>query len=457
MHWTHERRPAYRRPVTDPLISPAAHTRGTPGFRRATGALFAAGMTTFMTLYCVQALLPALSSHFSLSPAASSLTISVSTAAMAVAVVPLTALSDAWSRTGMMSLSLGAAALLGIAAAFAPNYPTLLVFRVLQGLALAGLQATAMSYLSEEVHRESLGQAMGLYVAGNGIGGMAGRLVADGVLDLTGSWRWAIGAVGAVAAVSAVVFHLTVPASVRFVRREARPRALASAIGRALPDSALLRLYLIGFVAMAAFVTVYNYLGFRLIDAPFNLSQTTAGLLFIAYTAGSFSSAAAGRLVDRFGRPRVLLPALLVTLVGLAVMLVPRLGAVIPGLVIFTVGFFAAHAVASGWVGGRSTVLGVQGAAVYLFFYYIGSAVGGSVGGIAYSAGAWNGLTLYCGCLVAVALLSAVTLRWVRTAARPGPSAAQSPRPAEASARSAEPEPEPSPVTRPGDGSGGVR
>lgn len=398
--------------------------RGTPGFRRATGALFAAGMTTFMTLYCVQALLPALSSGFHLSPAASSLTISVSTAAMAVAVVPLTALSDAWSRTGMMSLALGAAALLGIAAAFAPNYPVLLVFRVLQGLALAGLQATAMSYLAEEVHRESLGQAMGLYVAGNGIGGMAGRLVADGVLDLTGSWRWAIGAVGVVAAVCAVVFHLSIPASVRFVRREARPRALASAIGRALPDTALLRLYLIGFVAMAGFVTVYNYLGFRLIAEPFDLSQTTAGLLFVAYVAGSFSSAAAGRLVDRYGRPRVLVPALLVALAGLAVMLVPSLGAVIPGLVIFTVGFFAAHAVASGWVGGRSTVLGVQGAAVYLFFYYIGSAVGGSVGGIAYSSGAWGGLTLYCACLLAIALISAVTLSRVRAASRPSPVAA---------------------------------
>ncbi|WP_343235251.1 MFS transporter [Streptomyces sp. SID10853] len=435
--------------MTDPHISPAAHTRGTPGFRRATGALFAAGLTTFMTLYCVQALLPALSTHFSLSPAASSLTISVSTAAMAIAVVPLTALSDAWSRTGMMSLALAAAALLGIAAAFAPNYPVLLVFRVLQGLALAGLQATAMSYLAEEVHRESLGQAMGLYVAGNGIGGMAGRLVADGVLDLTGSWRWAIGAVGAVAAVCAVIFHLTVPASVRFVRREARPRALASAIGRALPDSALLRLYLIGFLAMAGFVTVYNYLGFRLIDAPFHLSETTAGLLFIAYAAGSFSSAAAGRLVDRYGRPRVLVPALLVTLAGLALMLVPQLGAVIPGLVIFTVGFFAAHSVASGWVGGRSTVLGVQGAAVYLFFYYIGSAVGGSVGGIAYSAGAWNGLTLYCGCLVAVALLSAVTLRGVRTTARPEPAAEPSGQPEPSAGAAA--------VTRPGDAPGDGR
>ncbi|MFG2228092.1 MFS transporter [Streptomyces sp. NPDC048644] len=408
--------------MTESAITPAAHTRGTPGFRRATGALFAAGLTTFMTLYCVQALLPALSFDLHLSPATSSLTISVSTAAMAIAVVPLTAVSDAWSRTGMMTLALSAAALLGVAAAFAPNFAALLVIRVLQGLALAGLQATAMSYLAEEVHRESLGQAMGLYVAGNGIGGMAGRLVADGILDLTGSWRWAIGAVGVAAAVCAVLFRLTIPASVRFVPRDPSPRALAAGIGRALPDSGLLRLYVIGFVAMAAFVTVYNYLGFRLIAAPFHLSQTAAGLLFVAYAAGSFSSAAAGRLVDRFGRPRVLIPALLITLAGLAVMLVPQLGAVIPGLVVFTVGFFAAHAVASGWVGGRATALGAQGAAVYLFFYYIGSAVGGTVGGVAYSAHAWGGLTLYCACLVAVALLSALTLRRLRPATpRPAP------------------------------------
>ncbi|MDI5965652.1 MFS transporter [Streptomyces sp. SL13] len=401
-------------PVRAAVSIPPAHLRGTPGFRRATLALFAAGMTTFMTLYCVQALLPAFSHDLHLSPAASSLTVSVSTAAMAVLVVPLTAVSDAWSRTGMMTASLSAAAVLGVAAAFAPNFGTLLVIRVLQGMALAGLQATAMSYLAEEVDRASLGQAMGLYVAGNGIGGMAGRLIADGILDVTGSWRWALGGVGVLAAVSALGFRLLIPASVRFDRRDPNPRALASGIARALPDSGLQRLYLVGFLAMAAFVTVYNYLGFRLIAPPFGLSQATAGLLFTTYIAGSFSSATAGRLVDRYGRPRVLAPALAITLTGLALMLIPALGAVVPGLVVFTVGFFAAHAVASSWVGARSRSLGAQGAAVYLFCYYIGSAVGGSLGGVFYSSGAWNGVSAYCAVLIAVALLSAVTLRRLR-------------------------------------------
>ncbi|MFD4553900.1 MFS transporter [Streptomyces sp. NPDC058469] len=404
--------------MTDSDALPAAHVRGGSGFRRATLALLAAGITTFMTLYCVQALLPALSTDLRLSPAAVSLTISVSTAAMAVAVVPLTVLSDAWSRTAMMSLSLSSAAVLGIASAFAPNFTTLLVIRALEGLALAGLQATAMSYLSEEVHPGSLGHAMGLYVAGNGIGGMAGRLIADGILEVTGSWRWALGGVGIVAAAAAVFFRMSVPPSVRFVRREPQARTLAAGITRALPDSGLLRLYVIGFMAMAAFVTVYNYLGFRLIAAPFELSQTAAGLLFVAYLAGSFSSTTAGRLVDRHGRGRVLWPALVTALAGLATMLVPNLVTVIVGLVVFTIGFFAAHAVASGWVAARSAAMGVQGSAVYLFLYYLGSAIGGSLGGLAYSSTAWHGITVYCGALLATALVSAVTLRHLR---RPNP------------------------------------
>ncbi|MFD4756026.1 MFS transporter [Streptomyces sp. NPDC058426] len=415
--------PAARTPAA-PLALPPPHRAGTPAFRRASGALFAAGLGTFMTLYCVQALLPSLAHDLDLSPAGASLSVSVATLAMAIGVIPLTALSDAWNRTTMMSLALGAAAVFGVASAFAPNFPVLLVLRLLQGLALAGLQATAMSYLSEEVHPGSLGGAMGLYVAGNGIGGMLGRLAADGVLQVTHSWRWSIGAVGVIAAVCALVFRLTIPASVRFVPKGASPRALARGVVRALPDSGLLRLYLIGFVAMAAFVTVYNYLGFRLIAPPFSLSEGTAGLLFVTYVSGSFSSALAGRLVDRLSRRLVLVPALLVTLGGLALMLIPSLGGVIPGLVVFTMGFFAAHAVASGWVGARSKAIGVQGAAVYLFFYYVGSALGGSAGGTVYGHGHWSALTLYAGVLVLVGLLSALSLGRSRNGGGTGASGA---------------------------------
>lgn len=389
------------------------HRRGSPGFRRVALALFSAGLATFTALYCVQALLPALATDFRLSPAQASLAVSVATGTLAAGMIPLTALSEALGRTRLMTVSLFAASGFGLLQAVSPDFTVLLVLRGLQGLALAGLQAVAMSYLAEEVDRGSLGFAMGLFVAGNGIGGMAGRLLAGLTVDIA-DWRWAIGLVGVVALICSIVFRLAIPASAHFTPRPLRLRDLAGSIGRALTDSGLLRLYAVGFLAMGTFVTIYNYLGFRLLGPDFRLSQTVVGMIFVVYLAGSVSSAAAGRLVDRFGRRPLLWITGAVTLLGVLLTLADNLGAVIAGLIVTTGGFFALQAVASGWVGARSAALGAQGSAVYLFCYYLGSSVGGSVGGLAYSGGGWLGVVEYGGAFLAVVITLAVTLRRLR-------------------------------------------
>jgi YNFM family putative membrane transporter len=84
---------------------------------------------------------------------------------------------------------------------------------------------------------------------------------------------------------------------------------------------------------------------------------------------------------------------------------------VVVGLVVTTAGFFAAHSVASGWVGARSARLRVQGSAVYLFCYYLGSSIGGTVGGLAFTGSGWSGLTVYTGAFIVVVIGIALTLR----------------------------------------------
>jgi YNFM family putative membrane transporter len=400
------------------VTDPSPHRRATPGFRRISLALFAAGLATFTTLYCAQAVLPALAAQYHLSPATASLAVSVATGALAIGVIPLTTLSEALGRTPVMTASLFSSAVLGILAAFSPSFGALLVLRALQGLALAGLQAVAMSYLAEELHRDTLGFGMGLYVAGNGIGGMAGRLVA-GLVDDVAGWRWALGVVGLVALVCSVVFRVSILPSRFFRRQPLRVRELAGSVGRAFTDTGLLRLYLVGFLFMGCFVTVYNYLGFRLLGPGFHVSQAVVGLIFVVYLAGSFSSTVAGRLVDRFGRRPMVWIMALVTLAGLALMLPDQLGIVVVGLVITTVGFFAGHSVASGWVGARGRALGVQGSAVYLFCYYLGSSVGGTVGGIAFGDSGWTGVTVYTGAFVVVVVALGLSLRKLVPVRRP--------------------------------------
>lgn len=391
------------------------HLRGTPGFTRISLALFAAGSASFTALYCVQALLPALTVQFRVSPAVASLAVSLGTGGLAVGVIPLTALSGVCGRTPMMTASVFTAAVLGIAQAFSPSFAVLLVLRALQGLALAGLQATAMSYLAEEIDRRSLGFAMGLYIAGNGIGGMAGRLIASLVLDVS-TWRVALGAVGVIALVCAVVYRYSILPSAHFRPRTPRLRRLTLTVARSFTDTGLLRLFGCGFLLMGCFVTVYNYLGFRLLAAPYGLSQAIVGMIFVVYLAGAVSSAVAGRLVDLLSRRRMLWGTALVTLAGVALMLPDSLAVVVIGLVVTTAGFFAAHSVASGWVGARAATLGVQGPAVYLFCYYLGSSVGGSLGGLAYGSYGWTGVTIYTGAFIVVVLVLAFTLRGLRPA-----------------------------------------
>jgi len=380
-----------------------------PGMRRVRLGLFAAGLATFALLYTPQPLLPLFSRAFAASPAAASLAMSAGTAALAVAIIPVSSLSEVCGRRAVMTVSVLAAAVLGLVAPFSVNLPMLVGVRVLQGFALAGVPATAMAYLAEEVDRSDLGRAMGLYIAGNAIGGLSGRVIA-GFLAEHGGWRVAIAGVSALALACAVMFAAALPRSAFFTPSALSLRTLGGTLARNLTDSGLLRLYLIGFAMMGAFVTVYNYLTFRLSIAPFGLSTSVIGALFTIYLVGTYSSTLAGRLADRAGRRGVLAAGIVIAIGGVALTLPASVGWIVAGLIAMTAGFFAAHSVASGWVGGRARVAPAQASALYLCLYYIGSSVAGSAGGVFWARGGWPAVAAFAAALLVVALLGALSL-----------------------------------------------
>jgi YNFM family putative membrane transporter len=409
MHWTYQCSRSSVEGVALALEQAERLRYGDRGMRRVRLGLFAAGLATFALLYVPQPLLPALSRAFGASPATASLAMSAGTLALAVAIIPVSSLSEVRGRRAVMTVSVIAAAVLGLVVPLSPSLPVLIGIRVLEGFALAGVPATAMAYLAEEVDQAHLGRAMGLYIAGNAIGGLSGRVVA-GVLAEHGGWRVAAAGVAGFALACAVAFAVLLPRSSFFTPSAPRLRALGASLARNLADTGLLRLYLIGFALMGAFVTVYNYLTFRLSGPPFGLSASVIGALFTVYLAGTWSSTLAGRLADRAGRRVVLAAGVAVAVAGVALTLPASLPWVVAGLVVLTAGFFAAHAVASGWVGRLAPVAPAQASALYLCLYYVGSSVAGSAGGIFYTSGGWPLTAAFAAALLAVALVSAASL-----------------------------------------------
>ncbi|MEV6005342.1 MFS transporter [Streptomyces sp. NPDC051976] len=400
-----------------PASAPAADERlrpGSSGYRRANLALFAAGLATFALLYSTQALLPALSTGLSLSPAQASLTVSATTAALAVALLPVSALSEKYGRTRVMTASVFSASLLALAVPFAPNLTTLVVLRAVQGVALAGLPATAMAYLAEEVHPSAVPSAIGLYVAGNSIGGMSSR-VAGGVLSEAFGWRAALLVVGLSALACAVAFRLLVPPARHFTPGPVHPAALWRTVTAHLGNPLLRRLYAIGLLFMAVFGAVYTVLGYRLTAAPYHLSQTAVGAVFLVYLVGTLASALSGTLLARTGRRGALYVAVTLTGGGLLLTLAGGLTAILLGLVLITAGFFTGHSVASGEVSRTATAGRAQASALYLTAYYVGNSLGGTLGATAYHGAGWPG-TVGLG-LAAVAGVTGITLYATRRAA----------------------------------------
>ncbi|MCR6673072.1 hypothetical protein [Devosia ginsengisoli] len=98
---------------------------------------------------------------------------------------------------------------------------------------------------------------------------------------------------------------------------------------------------------------------------------------------------------------------------GMAVTMLDNTFAVILGLAIATMGFFAAHGVASAWVTRRARIGKAQASAIYLVAYYLGASILGTLGGYAWTAWAWPGVMLVSGGAATLALLVAVRLIFI--------------------------------------------
>ena len=385
---------------------PERIVQGSSAYRRMSIALLMAGFSTFALLYSAQPLLPIFAAQFKIGAAESSLAVSFATGAMALCFIPAGILSDRIGRRPVMIASLFAAALLTAVSALVPDWHVFLLMRALTGIALAGIPSVAMAYVAEEMDGTSMGAAMGVYIGGSAIGGMVGRI---GVTLLTEhfGWRSALGSTAAAGLIAASLFWMAAPHSQAFVSRRHNLKSLINATGRLLQDAALPWLFAAGFLLMGAFVSIYNYVGFRLLAAPYSLSQTTVGAIFLLYIIGSISSAWVGGLAGRVGRAKIFWIPIVTMLVGVALTTAHSLVLIVFGIAVITGAFFGAHSVASGWVGLRAGQDRAQAGSLYLLFYYLGSSILGSAGGIAWNGNKWNGVALFAMVLVSIALCTA--------------------------------------------------
>lgn len=302
--------------------------------------MFLGSFVTFALLYCMQPLIPVFSEEFHIAPAYASLSISLTTGIMAFFMLLVSWFSDAKGRKIVMAISLSVSAILGIIIAFCNNFSILLILRILQGIMLAGFPAIAMAYVNEEFDPKIVGMVMGIYISGNSVGGLAGRIMVSTLADFS-TWHIAVAGISTIGLLLSIWFWIALPKSQNFSPKKRDLREMLAALTKKLQNIELLMLYSISFLIMGGFVTLYNYIGYSLMAPPYNLSQTLVGCIFIVYLIGTFSSTFMGKLADSNGSSKVLCLSIGIMLLGCLTTVHGSLSIKIVGVALFTFGFLA--------------------------------------------------------------------------------------------------------------------
>lgn len=383
----------------------AAHT---PAFWRVTLALSLGSVLTFTNLYTPQPLLPLFSQAWGVTPVHASLLVSLTTLTLSLSLLLYGPLSDAIGRRGIMLVTMGVTALCSLAMAFAPDFPTLLALRAIQGLFIGGLLAVAMAYLGDELERDAMILAVGIYISGNSLGGIAGRLISGTTASAWG-WEASFLVTGCLSLVILAVFAWMLPPSRRFTPKPLHPAGLARDLGGHLRNPVILLACLVGGLNFLVFINLYSYITYLLSAPPYHLSSFWLGLLFLTYLSGTLTAGISGRLVRGRSQPLAMAAGLLILMTGTLLTLVPRLEAIIVGMIINAIGFFLTHSQAAGWVNRNARQARASATSLYLMSYYGGASIGSFYLGPFWGWAGWHGVVL--GAILMLGLALGVALR----------------------------------------------
>ena len=375
--------------------------QGSQRFRYIKLCIFFSGLSVFAQLYLFQPMLPMAAEHFKVSVGDTSLLVSSSTIGMALGLLFFAFKADSYSRKSLMVFSLISSALLTLISTWIPSLSLLIAIGVLKGFVVSGVSAVALAYLTEELSALAVPMAISMYLSGNTIGGMSGRILATLIAGEFG-WRNAILIIGIESLLLGIIFWRLFPESKFFNPQKTDYHLKVKQMRFFLTNPYMLRLYFIAALLMGVFVSVYNYLTFRLEDKPFSLSHFIIAFIFLMYTFGVFGTVIVGRLSKKFSMNDILKGSILSMLTGALLLLSENIYILIFGLGLFTLSFFAAHTMASQMTALYARRGKSSATSIYWLFYYFGSSILGSGTGYLLHAYSWD-------MFIAVLMVSVIT------------------------------------------------
>jgi len=373
---------------------------------------FVIGLTAFLTvvdLFATQAILPSLTRHYNVTPAAMGFAVNASTMGMAVAGLVVGFFSQHIDRRLGILLSLALLAIPTTLLAVAPNLTVFTILRIAQGLCMASAFALTLAYLGEQCSSMDAGGAFAAYITGNVASNLIGRLVSAAVVDTLGlASNFYFFALLNLAGAILVYFTIHRVRPMHSMPMSQSPFAAMIAHWR---NPALRAAFGIGFCILFAFIGTFTFVNFVLVHPPLSLGRMELGFVYFVFLPSVVTTLLAGSAVARFGTRPAIWSALAVAAIGLPLMLSSHLAEVLAGMVLVGIGTFFAQAAATGFVGRAAVENRGVASGTYLACYFLGGLVGSAVLGQLFDRLGWTACLAGVGVSLAVAAQLTARLR----------------------------------------------
>ncbi|MFL6797755.1 MAG: MFS transporter [Xanthobacteraceae bacterium] len=356
---------------------------------------------TLVDLFATQAILPALTTAYGVSPAAMGVAVNASTIGMAVASLVVSLVSNRIDRRLGIISSLVVLAVPTALLAFAPDLKTFTALRIMQGLCMASAFTLTLAYLSERCGAAEAASAFAAYIAGNVASNLIGRFMSAALVDHLGlAWNFYVFA--ALNLAGGILVYFTVGPAARSSSRGANAAASLRAWSEHLRNRQLGAAFAVGFCILFAFIGTFTYINFVLVREPLALGMMQLGFVYLVFLPSIVITLCGGWAVQRWGTRATIRVALGVGAAGVPLLALPYLPAVLLGMILLAVGTFLAQAVTTGFVGHAATGDSGSASGLYLASYFSGGLVGTAVLGQVFDQLGWSA------CLVGIALALAL-------------------------------------------------
>lgn len=376
---------------------------------------FTIGLTAFLTvvdLFATQAILPALTSAYGVTPAAMGFAVNASTIGMALGGLTVALLGRRIDRRLGILLSLALLALPTVLLSTLPSLPLFTLLRIVQGLCMSTAFALTLAYLGEHTSAQDTASAFAAYITGNVASNLFGRLLAAGVVDHLGLVA-NFHVFAALNLSGAVLVWFTVERTQPMAQADATQRSPLASFLVHLANPALRAAFAVGFLILFAFIGTFTYVNFVLVRPPFGVGMMMLGTVYFVFLPSIVTTPLAGRVAARFGTRPTLWASFTVAVAGLPLLLGSSFAGLLLGLALIGVGTFFAQATATGFLGRAATSDRGAASGLYLAGYFLGGLAGSAVLGQVFDRLGWTacvigiGLSLLLGALLAVRLVIA--------------------------------------------------